>query len=155
MTEILKRSKPLTVNPLKVGQPVGATLAFLGLGKAIPMLHGSQGCTAFAKVFFVRHFREPIPLQTTAMDQVSTVMGADDNLIEGLKTICEKNAPEIIGVPTTGLSETQGTDIHRLVRSFRTLYPHFDHITVIPVNTPDYTGSLESSVSGKIEPIYR
>ncbi|MEI6414454.1 MAG: nitrogenase iron-molybdenum cofactor biosynthesis protein NifN, partial [Pseudomonadota bacterium] len=103
--------------------------------------------------FFVRHFREPIPLQTTAMDQVSTVMGADDNLIEGLKTICEKNAPEIIGVPTTGLSETQGTDIHRLVRSFRTLYPHFDHITVIPVNTPDYTGSLESGYALAVEAI--
>ena len=56
MTEILKRSKPLTVNPLKVSQPVGATLAFLGLGKAISMLHGSQGCTAFAKVFFVGAF---------------------------------------------------------------------------------------------------
>ena len=49
------------------------------------MMHGSQGCTAFGKVFFVRHFREPIPLQTTAMDQVSTVMGADENVIEGLR----------------------------------------------------------------------
>jgi hypothetical protein len=55
------------------------------------MLHGSQGCTAFGKVFFVRHFREPIPLQTTAMDQVSTIMSADENVIEGLRVICEKN----------------------------------------------------------------
>ena len=53
----------------------------------MPLLHGSQGCTAFAKVFFVRHFREPVPLQTTAMDQVSSVMGADENVVEALRTI--------------------------------------------------------------------
>src|SRR3970040_1428059 len=66
MAEILKRNKALAVNPLKASQPVGASLAFLGINKAIPMLHGSQGCTAFGKVFFVRHFRAPIPLHTTA-----------------------------------------------------------------------------------------
>jgi nitrogenase molybdenum-iron protein NifN len=153
MAEILKRVKPLAVSPLKVSQPVGASLAFLGLRHAIPMMHGSQGCTAFGKVFFVRHFREPIPLQTTAMDQVSTVMGADENVIEGLKTICEKNAPEIIGLPTTGLSETQGTDIRRLVKKFREVHPQFDHIAVVPVNTPDYTGSLESGFAAAVEAI--
>jgi nitrogenase molybdenum-iron protein NifN len=60
MTEILRRAKPLAVNPLKASQPIGAALAFLGLRGTIPMLHGSQGCTAFGKVFLVRHFREPI-----------------------------------------------------------------------------------------------
>ena len=85
MAEILKRKKPLSVSPLKASQTVGAALAFLGFNRAMPVMHGSQGCTAFAKVFFVRHFREPIPLQTTAMDQVSSVMGADDNIVEALK----------------------------------------------------------------------
>jgi nitrogenase molybdenum-iron protein NifN len=153
MAEILKRTKALAVSPLKVSQPVGASLAFLGLRHAIPMMHGSQGCTAFGKVFFVRHFREPIPLQTTAMDQVSTVMGADENVVEGLKTICEKNAPEIIGLPTTGLSEAQGTDIRRLVKKFRELHPQFDHIAVVPVNTPDFAGSLESGFAAAVEAI--
>lgn len=55
----------------------------------------------------MRHFREPIPLQTTAMDQVSSVMGADDNVVEGVKTIAEKSKPDLITVLTTGLSETQ------------------------------------------------
>ncbi len=153
MAEILKRAKPLAVSPLKVSQPVGASLAFLGLRNAIPMMHGSQGCTAFGKVFFVRHFREPIPLQTTAMDQVSTVMGADENVVEGLKTICEKNSPEIIGLPTTGLSEAQGTDVRRLVKKFRDSYPQFDHIAVVPVNTPDFAGSLESGFAAAVEAI--
>jgi nitrogenase molybdenum-iron protein NifN len=144
MAEIIKRNKALAVNPLKVSQPVGASLAFLGINRAVPMLHGSQGCTAFGKVFFVRHFREPIPLQTTAMDQVSTVMNADDNVIQGLQTIAEKSKPALIGLPTTGLSETQGTDIHGLVHQFRAKHPEFDGIPVIAVNTPDFTGCLES-----------
>ena len=144
MAEIIKRSKALAVNPLKVSQPVGASLAFLGINRAVPMLHGSQGCTAFGKVFFVRHFREPIPLQTTAMDQVSTVMNADDNVIQGLATIAEKNQPALIGLPTTGLSETQGTDIHGLVHQFRAKHPEYGAIPVIAVNTPDFTGCMES-----------
>ena len=144
MAEILKRNKALAVNPLKASQPVGASLAFLGINRAIPMMHGSQGCTAFGKVYFVRHFREPIPLQTTAMDQVSTVMNADENVILGLKTICEKSKPALIGLPTTSLSETQGTDIKRLVKDFYAAHPEFAHIPVVPVNTPDFTGCLES-----------
>ena len=153
MAEIIKRAKALSVNPLKASQPVGAALAFLGLKNAIPMLHGSQGCTAFGKVFLVRHFREPIPLQTTAMDQVSTVMNADENVIEGLKTICEKNAPEIIGLPTTSLSETQGSDIQRLVREFRAKYPQYAEVAIVPVNTPDYSGCLESGFALALEAI--
>jgi nitrogenase molybdenum-iron protein NifN len=144
MAEILKRNKALAVNPLKASQPMGASLAFLGINKAIPMLHGSQGCSAFGKVFFVRHFREPIPLQTTAMDQVSTVMSADENVILGLKAVCEKSKPALIGLPTTGLSETQGTDIKRLVKEFYAAHPEFAHIPIVPVNTPDFTGCLES-----------
>ncbi|MBU1425406.1 MAG: nitrogenase iron-molybdenum cofactor biosynthesis protein NifN [Gammaproteobacteria bacterium] len=144
MAEILKRNKALAVNPLKASQPVGASLAFLGINRAIPMLHGSQGCTAFGKVYFVRHFREPIPLQTTAMDQVSTVMNADENVILGLKSICEKSNPALIGLPTTSLAETQGTDIKRLVKDFYTAHPEFAHIPVVPVNTPDFSGCLES-----------
>jgi len=62
MAEIIKRGKALSVNPLKASATIGAALAFLGFHRCIPMLHGSQGCTAFGKVFFVRHFREPIPL---------------------------------------------------------------------------------------------
>jgi nitrogenase molybdenum-iron protein NifN len=153
MAEVLKRAKPLTVNPLKASQPIGAALAFLGLRRAIPMLHGSQGCTAFGKVFLVRHFREPIPLQTTAMDQVSSIMSADENVIEGLRVLCEKNSPELIGLPTTGLSETQGCDVQRLVREFRARHPEFAATAVVPVNTPDYSGCLESGFALAVEAI--
>jgi len=150
MAVVTKRSKALAVNPLKTSAPMGAALAFLGVNRAMPMLHGSQGCTAFAKVFFVRHFREPIPLQTSAMDQVSTIMSADENVIEGLATLCAKSKPALIGVPTTGLSETQGTDVRRVVKAFRAQHPEFAHIPVVPVNTPDYCGSLETGYAAAV-----
>ena len=140
MAEIQKRKKALSVSPLKASQPTGGSLATLGFDKAIPMLHGSQGCTAFAKVFFVRHFREPIPLQTTAMDQASSVLGADENVVEGIKNIAEKSNPALITVLTTGLAETQGCDVHRNVREFRDKYPEYKHVAVVAaasVTVPD------------------
>jgi nitrogenase molybdenum-iron protein NifN len=153
MAEILRRPKPLAVNPLKASQPVGASLVFLGLDRSIPLMHGSQGCTAFAKVFFVRHFREPIPLQTTAMDQVATIMGADENVVQALATIAEKNAPDVIGLCTTGLSETQGTDIQRCVKEFRAAHPEFAHVHVVPVNSTDTVGCLETGFALAVEAI--
>lgn len=155
MAEIQRRKKPLSVNPLKASQPVGGSLATLGFRGAIPMLHGSQGCTAFAKVYFVRHFREPIPLQSTAMDQVSSVMGADDNVVEGLKIIAEKNRPKLITVLTTGLAETQGTDIKRCVNRFRETYPDYADVAVVGVHTPDFTGCMESGYAATLTEILK
>ncbi|MBK1649537.1 nitrogenase iron-molybdenum cofactor biosynthesis protein NifN [Rhabdochromatium marinum] len=144
MADIIKRNKALSVSPLKASATVGATLAFLGFNRSIPMLHGSQGCTAFGKIFFIQHFREPIPLQTTALDQVSAIMGSDENLIEGLRTICDKHQPALIGVPTTGLTEAQGTDPKRALKEFRTRYPQYASVAIVPVHSPDFAGCLES-----------
>lgn len=151
MAELIKRAKALSVKPLKSSQTIGAALAFLGLKNAIPMLHGSQGCTAFGKVFFVRHFREPIPLQTTAMDQVSTVMGSQDNVIDGLAAICKKSKPALIGLPTTGLSETQGADVRLAIREFRAKHPEFADTVIVPVDTPDFTGCLETGYAKAVD----
>lgn len=153
MAKIAFSNKPLAVNPLKVSQPVGASLAFLGLARTMPLEHGARGCTSFNKLFFMRHFREPIPLQTTAMDQVTTVIGADNNLIEALRTVSEKNAPEIIGLITTGLSETQGADIPSTLKAFRTACPQHDDIEIVPVNTTDTLGCLETGFALAVQAI--
>lgn len=153
MAEIIRHPKALSVNPLKSSAPAGAALAFLGIRRSMPMFHGSQGCTAFAKVFFVRHFREPIPLQTTAMDQVATVMSADENVVQALATVCGKSKPAFVGLATTALSETQGADIARLIKEFRAGHPEFNHIPVVPVSTPDYSGCLESGYAAAVKAI--
>jgi nitrogenase molybdenum-iron protein alpha/beta subunit len=75
MSKVVTTNKPVAVNPLKLSQPLGAALAFLGIKGALPLFHGSQGCTAFAKVMLVRHFREAIPLATTALTEIATILG--------------------------------------------------------------------------------
>lgn len=153
MAEVLLRKKALSVSPLKASQTIGAALAFLGFQRAMPMLHGSQGCTAFGKVFFVRHFREPIPLQTTAMDQVAAVMGSDDLVVEGLKAICSKNTPSLIGLPTTALAETQGSDVKMALGEFRRRYPEYHDIPVVALSAPDFSGCLESGFAAAVKAI--
>jgi len=151
MAEIVNRNKALAVSPLKASQTMGGALAILGLARSMPLLHGSQGCTAFAKVFFVRHFREPVPLQTTAMEQASAIMGADDNVVEALRSICEKQNPALIGLLTTALAETQGCDLHSALHQFRVAYPEFAGVAVVPVNTPDFSGSFESGFAATVK----
>lgn len=153
MAEINKRKKPMAVNPLKASQTMGAALAYLGFNRSMPLMHGSQGCTAFAKVFFVRHFREPIPLQTTAMDQVSSIMGADENIVEALRAISEKQKPALIGLCSTGLAETQGCDLSGSVGKFRRQYPEFDKVAVVAANTPDFSGCFETGFAAAMKAI--
>lgn len=146
-------AKALAVNPLKVSQPMGASLAFMGLKQALPLEHGAQGCTAFSKVFFTRHFREPIPLQTTAMDHLVAIIGADQNVVEALRTVAQANQPEIVGLISTGLAEMQGADIVRTIAQFREAHPEYATISIIPVATPDTLGNLESGFALAVEAI--
>ena len=43
--------KPLQVNPIKLSQPMGATLAFLGVANCLPLMHGAQGSLLIRKCF--------------------------------------------------------------------------------------------------------
>ena len=92
----------------------------------------------------MRHFREPIPLQTTAMELTTVVMGADANVVEALQTICERNNPTVIGLTTTGLSATQGVCLQHSLKAFRGQYPQYAHVAVIPVETCDSQCGLEA-----------
>ena len=49
----------LTVNPAKACQPLGAILAAVGFAGTLPFVHGSQGCVAYFRSHFTRHFKEP------------------------------------------------------------------------------------------------
>lgn len=136
-------AKAASTNPLKMSQPLGAALAYLGVDRCLPLFHGSQGCTAFGLVLLVRHFREAIPLQTTAMDQVSTILGGYENLEQALRTIVERNAPAMIGVATTGVTETKGEDMGGQFNLFRQRNPDMAGTALVFANTPDFSGGFE------------
>jgi len=126
-----------------MSQPIGGTLAFMGLSNCMPVLHGSQGCTAFGLVLFVRHFREAIPLQTTAMNEVNTIMGGMDNIEQALLNIYKRAKPEIIGLCTTGLTETRGEDIHGDLKLIRSRHPELADLPIVFVDTPDFKGAFQ------------
>jgi len=153
MTTIDAPKKSLTVKPLKISQPFGASLALLGLKGTIPLFHGSQGCTAFAKVLLVRHFREAIPLATTAMTEVSTILGGEDNIEKAILTLVEKNNPEIIGLFTTGLTETRGDDMKGILKTFRDRHPELNYLPIFFISTPDYKGAAEDGYKATVEQI--
>ncbi|ATO34912.1 Nitrogenase molybdenum-iron protein beta chain [Dickeya dianthicola] len=153
MAQVIRSKKPLATSPIKSGQPLGAILAAQGIEHSIPLVHGAQGCCAFAKVFFIQHFHEPIPLQSTAMDPTTTIMGADDNIFTALATLCQRNTPKAIVLVSTGLSEAQGSDMAGAVRQFRNDYPRFKSVAILTVNTPDFYGSLENGFSAVVESV--
>src|ERR1035437_3893638 len=143
MAKVIVSQKQCTVNPLKMRQPIGAALAFMGVANSMPLLHGSQGCTAFGLVLFVRHFRETIPLQTTAMSEVTTILGGLDNLELALVNIHKRADPALIGLCTTGLTETKGDDIAGYLKLIRTKHPQLASMEVVLVPTPDYLGAFQ------------
>ena len=143
MATVISSKKSCTVNPLKMSQPIGGILAFMGLDNCMPILHGSQGCTAFGLVLFVRHFREAIPLQTTAMNEVTTIMGGMDNITQALLNINSRAKPEIIGLCTTGLTETKGEDVRGDLVTIRKRHPELADLPIVFVETPDFKDAFQ------------
>jgi nitrogenase molybdenum-iron protein NifN len=143
MATVISSIKACTVNPLKMSQPIGGILAFMGLDNCMPILHGSQGCTAFGLVLFVRHFRETIPLQTTAMNEVTTIMGGMDNITQALLNINSRAKPEIIGLCTTGLTETKGEDVRGDLVMIRKRHPELADLAIVFVETPDFKDAFQ------------
>ena len=138
MAKVTHARKNASVNPLKMSQPIGAALAFMGLRGCMPLLHGSQGCTSFGLVLFVRHFKEAIPMQTTAMSEVATVLGGFENVEQAVLNIIQRTKPEVIGIATTGVTETKGDDVDGFIRLIRQRNPELKDFPLVHVSTPDF-----------------
>ncbi|MGB8364036.1 MAG: nitrogenase iron-molybdenum cofactor biosynthesis protein NifN [Rhizomicrobium sp.] len=143
MATVTVSKKACAVNPLKMSQPIGGALAFMGLRGAMPLLHGSQGCTSFGLVLFVRHFKEAIPLQTTAMSEVATVLGGLENVEQAIINICNKAKPELIGICSTGVTETKGDDVDGYIKLIREKYPDLKDFPLVYVSTPDFKDAFQ------------
>lgn len=129
--------KPLQVNPVKLSQPIGATLAFLGVKGCLPLMHGAIGCASFTKVMLTRHFNEPVALRNTAVTEMASVLdGGDVGISEAVRNLLTKVKPEFIGLYSTGLVDAKGDDLRRIAKNLD--YP------TITADTPDFRGGLES-----------
>jgi nitrogenase molybdenum-iron protein NifN len=143
MAHVTESKKACAVNPLKMSAPLGASYAFMGLESCMPLMHGSQGCTSFGVVLLVRHFKEAIPLQTSAMNEATTIMGGYDNLSQALLNIRSRAKPALIGICSTGLTETKGDDVEGYIRLARQQYPELADTEIVYVSTPDYIGAFQ------------
>ena len=155
MARVVESKKACTVNPLKMSQPLGASFAFLGLDACMPVMHGSQGCTSFGLVLLVRHFKEAIPLQTTAMNEVTSILGGYDNIEAALLNIRKRAAPKLIAICSTGLTETKGDDVDGYIATVRKRKPELDDTEIIYVSTPDYVGAFEDGFKHAITAIVK
>ncbi|EKV30727.1 Nitrogenase FeMo-cofactor scaffold and assembly protein NifN [Caenispirillum salinarum AK4] len=136
--------KSASTNPLKMSPPLGAAMAYLGLDGCLPLFHGSQGCTAFALVLLVRHFKEAIPFQTTAMNEVTTILGGMDNVEQAVLNIHKRARPKVIGICSTGLTETRGEDTFADVRTIQAKHAEaLGDTQLVFAATPDFAGGVQ------------
>jgi nitrogenase molybdenum-cofactor synthesis protein NifE len=140
----------LRINPLKHSPSIGAAMAFQGIDRALPIIHGAQGCTFLGKVLLTKHFREPIALASSKLFVEDVVMGSEEKLTKAIEGFIEKNEPALIGVLTSGLSEVKGDDVGGAIKQFKVQSSKFK---VIQVATPDYDGGLETGYARAVEAI--
>lgn len=153
MAKLTHPKRALSTNPLKSSAPLGAALAYLGIDRSIPLFHGSQGCTAFAMVHLVRHFKEAVPLQTTAMNEITTILGGGEQIEEAIENLRKKNAPAFIGIASTALTETRGEDVAGELRSLLARRGDFADTRVVYASTPDFDGAMQDGWAKAVEVI--
>jgi nitrogenase molybdenum-cofactor synthesis protein NifE len=146
-------TKAATVNPQKNSPALGATLAYLGVDRMLGLLHGAQGCSTFIRLQLSRHFKESIALNSTAMSEDAAVFGGWENLKQGLGRVIEKFEPGVVGIMTSGLTETMGDDVRSAIVQFREEHPEHAGVPVVWASTPDYCGSLEEGYAAAVEAI--
>ena len=147
-SEVRKTTSEVTINPLKHSQSMGAAIALQGIDKALPVIHGAQGCSFLGKALITKHFREPIALASTKLFAEDVVMGSDENLSKVVKGFIEKNNPDLIGVLTSGLSEVKGDDLSSVIRDLNSQHPGSK---ILHISTPDYEGGLETGYAKAVE----
>jgi len=131
-------NRNITITPGRICQPLGAVMAFLGVRGAMPLIHGSQGCSTYMRFQITRHFREPVNIASSSLNEATVVYGGEKNLLKAIRTVEENYKPEVIGVISGCLSETIGDDINRIVRIYRDAG---SESRIIPVSTPGFKGS--------------
>jgi len=146
--------KALTIDPLKVSPPLGAAMALLGVERGMPLFHGSVGCTAFALVLMVRHFKEAIPLQTSALGEIETILGGTDNLESAIRTLATKSKPSVLGVCPTALTDTRSEDMAADLRLIaRRLGDDLGETMLVHVPAPDFIGGLQEGWGAAVKGI--
>lgn len=139
--ELNFQREALTVNPAKACQPLGAVLCALGFEKTMPYVHGSQGCVAYFRTYFNRHFREPVSCVSDSMTEDAAVFGGQQNMKDGLENCKATYKPDMIAVSTTCMAEVIGDDLNAFITNSKN-DGHLPEDYPVPyAHTPSFVGS--------------
>ncbi|TWH77435.1 Mo-nitrogenase MoFe protein subunit NifK [Azomonas agilis] len=135
------KREALTIDPAKACQPLGAVLCALGFEKTMPYVHGSQGCVAYFRTYFNRHFREPVSCVSDSMTEDAAVFGGQQNMKDGLQNCKATYKPDMIAVSTTCMAEVIGDDLNAFINNTKKEGFIPDDFPVPYAHTPSFVGS--------------
>lgn len=145
----------LTVNPAKACQPLGAVLCALGFEKTLPYVHGSQGCVAYFRTYFNRHFKEPISCVSDSMTEDAAVFGGQKNMFAGLENAKALYKPDMIAVSTTCMAEVIGDDLNAFIGNAKKAGAVPQEYPTPFAHTPSFVGSHITGWDNMFEGIAR
>ncbi|ABK43711.1 Mo-nitrogenase MoFe protein subunit NifK [Magnetococcus marinus MC-1] len=153
--ELNFQREAVTINPAKACQPLGAVLCSLGFKGTLPYVHGSQGCVAYFRTYFNRHFKEPVACVSDSMTEDAAVFGGHKNMDAGLKNALALYKPEMIAVSTTCMAEVIGDDLHSFITNAKVKGHVPQDLPVPSAHTPSFVGSHTTGWDGMLEGIIR
>ena len=145
----------LTVNPAKACQPLGAVLCSLGFEKTLPYVHGSQGCVAYFRTYFNRHFKEPVSCVSDSMTEDAAVFGGQKNMFAGLENAKALYKPAMIAVSTTCMAEVIGDDLNAFIGNAKKGGSVPEEYPTPFAHTPSFVGSHTTGWDNMFEGIGR
>ncbi|CAG9000785.1 MAG: Nitrogenase molybdenum-iron protein beta chain [Candidatus Celerinatantimonas neptuna] len=143
--------KALTINPAKMCQPLGAVLCALGFKNTLPYVHGSQGCVAYFRTYFNRHFKEPVACVSDSMTEDAAVFGGHKNMNDGLENAYALYKPEMIAVSTTCMAEVIGDDLNAYTQNAKKDGYVPEDLPLPFAHTPSFAGSHITGWDGMFE----
>ena len=145
----------LTVNPAKACQPLGAVFAAVGFANTLPFVHGSQGCVAYYRSHFSRHFKEPTSCVSSSMTEDAAVFGGLNNMVDGLANAYNMYKPDMIAVSTTCMAEVIGDDLDSFIKTAKSKGSIPEDYDVPFAHTPAFVGShvtgYDNALKGIVE----
>lgn len=131
-----------TRNACKLCSPLGAGIAFRGIERCIPLIHGSQGCSTYIRRYVISHFKEPVDIASSNFSEESAIFGGGENLKKALDNLTRQYDPEVIGIATTCLSETMGDDVALYLEQYRRARGGGPQMpAIVHASTPSYRGT--------------
>jgi nitrogenase molybdenum-iron protein NifN len=136
-----KPAASATQNACKLCSPLGAALVFKGIAGAIPLLHGSQGCSTYIRRYLISHFKEPMDIACSNFGEQTAIFGGGANMKLALDNILAQYSPDMVGVATTCLAETIGDDVPMFIHEYRKSNSEILLPPIVHVSTPSYQGT--------------